>query len=184
MGKNKYSTFGYQSANRHLEGNSLCGLLESFDNHLGPVMKVQTLLGSRRSTPGLCSLCSWRRSPRHPLSLSGQLHVKKVTRSKFPTLEHHRRRISPRIWLPNATTCCRLHGDKHRGRSQRSVAVHSATESTYFGSLKRCQPGFGNVGIAFVAVGPVVAAAVIAALAVFAAAVAAGCIPQCFAVGH
>lgn len=35
MGKNKYSTFGYQSANRHVEGNSLCGLLESFDNPLG-----------------------------------------------------------------------------------------------------------------------------------------------------
>lgn len=35
MGKNKYSTFGYQSANRHVEGNSLCGRLESFDNPLG-----------------------------------------------------------------------------------------------------------------------------------------------------
>lgn len=59
--------------------------------------------------------------------------------------------------------------------------VHGATESAYFGSLRRCQSGFGNVGIASAAVAPV--AAVLAALAVFAAA-AAGCIPQCFAVGH
>lgn len=69
---------------------------------------------------------------------------------------------------------------QHRGRSQRSNAVHSATESAYFGSLKHCQSGFGNVGIAFVAVAPV--AVVLAAVAVFAAA--AGCILQCFAVGH
>lgn len=58
--------------------------------------------------------------------------------------------------------------------------VHSATESAYFGSLKHCQSGFGNVGIASVADAPV--AAVLAALVVFAAA--AGCIPQCLAAGH
>lgn len=70
---------------------------------------------------------------------------------------------------------------RHGGRSQRSRTVSSATESAYFGSLKHCQSGFGNVGIAFVAVAPV--AVVLAALAVFAAA-AAGCIPQCLAAGH
>lgn len=69
---------------------------------------------------------------------------------------------------------------QHRRRSQRSDAVHRATESAYFGSLKHCQSGFGNVGIAFAAVAPV--AVVLAAVAVFAAA--AGCIPQCSAVGH
>lgn len=72
---------------------------------------------------------------------------------------------------------------------QRAVSIrrgntHSATESAYFESLKQCLSGFGNVGIAFVAVAAVAVAVavVLAAVAVFAAA--AGCIPQCFAVGH
>lgn len=69
---------------------------------------------------------------------------------------------------------------QRRGRSRRSDTVHSTTESAYFGSLKHCQSGFGNVGIAFVAVAPV--AAVLVALAVFVAAV--ECIPQCSAAGH
>lgn len=67
-----------------------------------------------------------------------------------------------------------------RWEISRSHAARGATESAYFGSLKRCQSGFGNVGIAFVAVAPV--AVVLVALAVFGAA--AGCIPQCFAAGH
>lgn len=69
---------------------------------------------------------------------------------------------------------------RHSGRSQRSNEVHSATESAYFGSLKRCQSGFGNVGIAFAAVAAVAAA--LGAVAVFVAA--AECIPQCLAAGH
>lgn len=64
------------------------------------------------------------------------------------------------------------------GDSQRFDAIHSATESAYFGSLTRCQSGFGNVGIVFAAVVVVE----LAAVAVFAAA--AGCIPQCFAAVH
>lgn len=63
-------------------------------------------------------------------------------------------------------------------KSQRSDVVRSATESACFGSLTHCQSGFGNVGIVFAAV----VAVALAAVAVFAAA--AGCIPQCFAVGH
>lgn len=70
---------------------------------------------------------------------------------------------------------------QHRGRPQRSDAVRSTTESAYFGSLTHCQSGFGNVGIVFAAV--VAVAVALAAVAVFAAA-AAGCIPQCLAVGH
>lgn len=73
---------------------------------------------------------------------------------------------------------------QHRGRSQRSDTVRSATESAYFGSLKHCQSGFGNVGIAFVAVAPVAVVLVEVAVFAAAAAAAAGCIPQYFAVGH
>lgn len=75
--------------------------------------------------------------------------------------------------------CCHLHGNNTVG-DVGALTVHSATESAYFGSLKHCQSGFGNVGIAFAAVAPV--AAVLAALAVFAAA--AGCIPQRSAAGR
>lgn len=127
-----------------------------------------------------CSLCLWFSlqpcTNWHPLNR--RLHINsKVTSSSFPLLgisaaEHDVSRchnVLPPTWR------------QHKGRSQRFNTVHSATESAYFGSLKHCQSGFGNVGIAFVAVAPV--AVVLAAVAVFAAA-AAGCIPQCFAVGH
>lgn len=69
---------------------------------------------------------------------------------------------------------------QHTERSRHSITVHSTTVSAYFGSLKHCPSGFGNVGIGVVAVASV--AAVLAAPAVFAAA--AECIPQCFAGGH
>lgn len=59
---------------------------------------------------------------------------------------------------------------------------HSATESAYFESLKRCPSDFGNVGIAVVEAA--VPAAAVPEAAAASAAAAVGCIPQCLAGGR
>lgn len=84
--------------------------------------------------------------------------------------------------MSSLTSKCHNIADTRTATTPRETTdiVFSATESAYFGSLKHCQFGSGNVGIVFAAVAAV--AAVPAAAAALVAA--AGCIPQCFAVGY